>query len=242
MNSETSLVPSIAVIEDDEDLRANLLLSLRGRGATAWGVASAEEFYRESMVKTADIVLVDLGLPGEDGLSAIRHLRQSGRFGIIVVTARGGTDHRIAGLEAGADHYFVKPVDQRELLAAIDGLWRRLQQARKGAIPDSDPPDAVWILRMADASLTLPDGRKLTLSERECCLVRCLLAAQGVVVSKAALHDAVFPEAGEVDLHRIDVILSRLRQKLESQFGVALPVRTIFGRGFTLAAESRCLE
>lgn len=235
--------PTLAVIEDDEDLRANLLLTLRSKKYPTWGAASAEEFYRERAVSPADIVLIDLGLPGEDGLTALRHLRQNSNLGIIVVTARGGTENRIAGLEAGADHYFIKPVDTRELLAAIESLWRRM--IARTAAPDTKVCPAPllsaddWVLEPTALTLELPDSRKIKLSDREYNLLACLMAAQGLVVGKATLHAAIFHGSEEIDLHRIDVIVSRLRQKSESQLGAPLPIRTIFGKGFVLVAKNQ---
>lgn len=235
------IFPRIAVIEDDEDLRANLLLTLRSKNLPAWGAASAEEFYREHAVSPADIVLVDLGLPGEDGLSALRHLRRNSSLGVIVVTARGGAENRIAGLEAGADHYFIKPVDSRELLAAIESLWRRMISSAAVEVPAIPSPAITadyWQLEPNALMLELPDGRKVQLSDREYNLLACLMAAQGLVVGKNALHAATFPDADEVDLHRIDVVVSRLRQKAENQLGMPLPIRTIFGKGFVLKSKN----
>lgn len=235
--------PCIAVIEDDEDLRANLLLALHSKNFPAWGAANAEEFYRERVVSPADIVLIDLGLPGEDGLTALRHLRQNNNLGIIIVTARGGTENRITGLEAGADHYFIKPVDLRELLAAIDSLWRRMTtktamaEAKANPIPMASADD--WLLEPSTLTLELADGRKIQLSDREYNLLACLMAAQGLVVSKAALHAAIFSGTEAVDLHRIDVIISRLRQKSENQLGTPLPIRTLFGKGFVLVSRNQ---
>lgn len=232
-------LPTIAVIEDDDDLRANLLLTLRSKNFPAWGTASAEEFYRERIVLPADIVLIDLGLPGEDGLSALRHLRQNSNLGIIVVTARGGTENRIAGLEAGADHYFIKPVDTRELLATIDTLWRRIGGMRMAISPRADEKtsDKAWALNRDDCCLLLPDGRKLSLSPREYEYLACLMDDPCTLLSKNALHQHLFPESTEIDTHRIDVILSRLRQKAESQLGLSLPIRTVFGKGFAFVGK-----
>lgn len=187
-------------------------------------------------------MLIDLGLPGEDGLTALRHLRQNSQLGIIVVTARGGIENRITGLEAGADHYCVKPVDTRELLAAIESLWRRMitktatPEAKTAPLPLVSADD--WVLEPTTLTLALPDGRKIKLSDREYTLLACLMAAQGIVVAKLALHTAIFPDAEEIDLHRIDVIVSRMRQKSESQLGEPLPIRTIFGKGFVLVSNN----
>jgi two-component system response regulator PhoP len=233
--------PTLAVIEDDEDLRANLLLTLRSKKFPAWGAASAEEFYRERAVLPADIVLIDLGLPGEDGLTALRHLRQNSNLGIIVVTARGGTEHRIAGLEAGADHYFVKPVDPRELLAAIDTLWRRVGGKPISISPRAgdEEPGRIWVLSRADGCLKLPDGRKLPLSQREYEYLACLMDNPGTLFTKDALHQHLFPDLVEIDPHRVEVILSRLRQKAESQLGLTLPIRTVFGKGFAFVGATQ---
>ncbi len=220
-----------------------MLLTLRSKSFPAWGAASAEEFYRERAVSPADIVLVDLGLPGEDGLTALRHLRQNSCLGIIVITARGGTENRIAGLEAGADHYFIKPVDLRELIAVIEALWRRMV-SRSTVIETTTHPALLvssdhWQLDPTALILELPDARKIQLSDREYNLLACLMAARGLVVSKAALHASIFSDSKEVDLHRVDVIVSRLRQKSEKQLGSPLPIRTIFGKGFVLVAKNQ---
>ena len=233
--------PTLAVIEDDEDLRANLLLTLRSKNFPAWGAASAEEFYRERAVLPADIVLIDLGLPGEDGLTALRHLRHNSNLGIIVVTARGGTENRIAGLEAGADHYFIKPVDPRELIAAIDTLWRRVGGKPMAISPRTrdDENGKIWILSRADSCLKLPDGRKLPLSQREYEYLACLMENPGTLFTKVALHQHLFPDLEQIDTHRIEVILSRLRQKAESQLGLTLPIRTVFGKGFAFVGTTQ---
>lgn len=218
-------------------MRANLLLSLQAKGFSTWGVASAEAFYREHAIRPANIILIDLGLPGEDGLSALSHLRQDNRLGIIVITARGSSEQRVAGFVAGADQYFVKPIDIQELLAAIEALWRRLS-AGSGAVPPKTNlqyTSSTWHLDKSNALLIAPDGQKLLLSERELGFLSVLLANPGVVVSKAALHEHLFPDSDEIETHRIDVILSRLRQKVETQFALPLPVRTIFGKGFAFA-------
>jgi DNA-binding response OmpR family regulator len=160
-------------------------------------------------------------------------------LGIIVITARGGIENRIAGLEAGADQYFIKPVDARELLATIEGLWRRIKvQQVNVAIPLAENSTSnllAWHVLPAESALGLSDGRKLPLSEREYLLISCLLDAEGAVVSKQALHAAVFPDVEQIDKHRLDVVISRLRQKTENQLAISLPIRTIFGKGFALA-------
>jgi two-component system, OmpR family, response regulator PhoP len=240
MNQPSFRLPTIAVVEDDDDLRANILLFLRSKNFPAWGTSSAEQFYRERSVSPVDIVLIDLGLPGEDGLSALRHLRQSPKLGLIVITGRGDMESRISGLEAGVDHYFIKPINMRELHVTIEALWRKkcisndVSQPELVAEKNRSAPS--YSLNHLELTLNLPDGRKLSLSEREECLIRVLLDSHGAVVSRTDLHATVFSDANDIDPHRIDVLVSRLRQKAKTQFDVTLPIRTIFGKGFVFVA------
>jgi two-component system response regulator PhoP len=228
-------LPTIAVIENDEALRTFLIYTLRSEKYTVWGAASAEEFYRTWAVSKTQVVTLDLGLPGEDGISVLNHLRQDKDITIIVITGRTSTQERIEGLEAGADHYLTKPVYKRELLAAIEASqWRKqsdktLPTYRSAPLPEAPPQ---WFMHPSLLMITLPDGRSLNLSEREGLLLACLLNSPGGVVSRDKLHAATFP--GYVENNRqIDVIISRLRDKATRELAVSLPIRTIFGKGFT---------
>ncbi len=233
-------LPTIAVIENDEALRTFLIYTLRSEKYTVWGAASAEEFYRTWAVSKTQVVTLDLGLPGEDGISVLNHLRQDKDITIIVITGRNTTQERIEGLEAGADHYLTKPIYKRELLAAIEASqWRKqLDQPstinHAASIPDSKPQ---WLLHPTRLMIALPDGRSLNLSEREGLLLACLLNAPGGVVSRDQLHAATFPSYVENN-RQIDVVISRLRDKAKREFEVSLPIRTIFGKGFTFINEA----
>ena len=230
-----SNLPTIAVIENDEAVRTLLIHTLRSEKYTVWGAASAEEFYRTWAVSKAQVVTLDLGLPGEDGISVLNHLRQDKDITIIVITGRTSTQERIVGLEAGADHYLTKPVYKRELLTAIEASqWRKQLDKTSSADLSAPLPEAQpqWLLHPSMLMINLPDGRSLNLSEREGLLLACLLNSPGGVVSRDKLHAATFP--GHIENNRqIDVIISRLREKANRELAVALPIRTIFGKGFT---------
>jgi len=129
--------PHLAVVEDEPVLREYIVRFFKGHGYSCWGADSAEGFYREVAVRPTDIVLLDIGLPGEDGLNVARHLSAAGRYGIIIVSARGQVDDRLTGLDVGADAYLVKPVDLRELAATVDNLWR---PSPRTAIPTANRP------------------------------------------------------------------------------------------------------
>jgi two-component system response regulator PhoP len=203
---------SVAIVEDDEDIRANVCRFFDKSGLNVWGAASAEDFYVGLLRKRADLVLVDLGLPGESGLSLVARLATQG-VPVVILTARGDLDSRIAGLDAGALQYFVKPVDLNELVAGVRSQLRRVPGAA------------------ASGQLVAPNQKAVPLTSRELELLGCLIDAQGGLVTKQQLVEAV--GAGSVDdgFHRIESQLTRLRRKTQDSTGLALPVRAVFGKG-----------
>jgi DNA-binding response OmpR family regulator len=121
----------VAIIEDSADLLDELLAFLRHRGFDAWGVGSAEAFWRQLHRDPVDIVLIDIGLPGEDGFSVLDYLHEIGQFGLVVVTARGHEQDRLQALNAGADLYLIKPVNFSDLAESIQALGSRLRQQNR---------------------------------------------------------------------------------------------------------------
>ncbi|MDP2852107.1 MAG: response regulator transcription factor [Gallionella sp.] len=119
------MLARIAVVEDDADLLDTMLEYLKIQGYPAWGVRNAEDFYRRFAADVVDVVVLDIGLPGEDGISVARHLRDLPDLTIIIVSARDALDDRLVGLKAGADRYLVKPVNLIELVANIEAVGRR---------------------------------------------------------------------------------------------------------------------
>lgn len=226
MQLPTSAQPTIAVVEDDEDIRANLCSFLDKSGMQAWGAESAEDFYVRLLRERADLIVVDLGLPGESGLSLVNRLAKQG-VPVIVLTARGDLESRIAGLDAGALQYFVKPTDMNELVA---GIRSQLRRAVSGA-PSPSGHAMPWRLDTSGARLVAPNQQAVALTTREFDLVGCLMAAQGGLVTKPDLVRAM--GAGEVEdgFHRIESQLTRLRRKTLDATGLPLPVRAVFGKG-----------
>lgn len=223
--------PRIAIIEDNADLREELTFFLQHRGYNVWSAGSAESFWKKLHRSSADIVLVDLGLPGEDGFSVVDYLNEMAGFGLIIVTARGDQQDNIRGMNLGADLYLVKPVNFSKLASSIDTLWQRMQQ-------ESSVPQAVrqndatgsWQLVSSDNRLIAPDGGSLKLSQQECNLLNILMLSSSEVFAKEALCKLMFRYEDGPDAHRVDVILSRLRKKARDQ-NVDLPIRSVFGKG-----------
>ena len=233
--------PTIAVIEDNTDLREELTFFLQHRGYSAWGAPSAEHFWKKLHSSPADIVLVDLGLPGEDGYSVVDYLRNLGKFGLIIITARGHHRDKLQGLNLGADFYMVKPVNFSELASSINALWSRMVQDREaqsnsGHREQADAPRGQWQLFNAEQCLETPGGARLRLTSQEHHMISILGRSQNEVFAKEALAQHMFQYSDPSDTHRIDVILSRLRKKAK-QKGIDLPVRSIFGKGLVFVGE-----
>ena len=115
--------PRVAVVEDDDDLRENLLYFLKARGYPAWGAGNGEAFFRRLETDEIDVLLLDVGLPGEDGYAIARRAAQRRTMAVIILSGRDTANDRLNGLNCGADLFLVKPVDLREIMACIDRLW-----------------------------------------------------------------------------------------------------------------------
>lgn len=217
---------TIAVIEDDEDIRLNVCSFLLRSGFACWGAASAEDFYVQLLRSPVDLAVVDIGLPGASGLELVSRLATQG-IPCVLMTARADLDSRIEGLDAGALQYFVKPVDLNELVAGIRSQLRHLQ-TRAAPSPAASIP---WSLDSANARLLAPDQASVDLTTRELELLQCLVNKGGALASKQELVDAL--GGGEVEdaFHRVEAVLNRLRKKTLEATGSALPVRAVFGKG-----------
>ena len=122
--------PVIAIVEDDDSLRLDIERYLRDRGWQVWSAGSAEDLYKQMTVRSADLMVVDVVLSGEDGLNLIAHLASIGRFGLIAMTAPGATDDRINALKAGADLHVEKQGEFGEIEAGIGAVLRRMRRVR----------------------------------------------------------------------------------------------------------------
>lgn len=226
--------PRIAVVEDEDELRALIVGELTERGYDVVGLASAEALYRHMSVQALDIVVLDIGLPGESGLGAASHLRQLDSVGIILLTGRGGRKLMAQSLAMGADLFLTKPIDYDVLAVAVANLYRRLAPATNDASPD-DPRAPTWSLSDAGWTLHGPGAATLALSEAERTLLARLLQQPGTPVSRAELIDALTDQPWDFDPHRLDVLVHRLRGKVNSRFSQPLPLRAVRGMGYVFA-------
>ena len=218
---------SIIIVEDEPELREYLTTGLCYFGFEVRGVGDGDELDAALEQKPAQIVLLDLGLPKEGGLEIAARLRGNPMLGIIMLTARSMTEERILGLESGADHYFVKPVDVTELAAAIKNLGRRLAR----------PLDTPWNFSAANSCLQTPSGVGIALTAQECTLLELLFAHLGKNVSRQQIFKALGQPDDISSNARIEVLISRLRAKVQkADPSVSLPLRARHNIGYILLA------
>lgn len=235
----TDSKPTIAIIEDSADLRGELSFFFQRKGYLAWGAGSAEEFWKQLHVNRADIVLVDIGLPGEDGFKVVSHLKKMSNFGVIIISARGSHEDSLRGLESGADLYLIKPLSFAHLISSIDALWHRMLHSKITPLTKFDrrtDDTQCWKLDNQTQTLVAPAGETLKLSRQEYNLVAALIESPQEVFSKETLHSRLFQFEEDAEDHRIDVILNRLRKKARTQ-NFKLPIHSIFGRGVVFTGQ-----
>jgi len=223
-------VARVFVLEDEKLLREQLVDFLEELGHRVTAAASVAEYRAAWSARAFDIAIVDRGLPDGDGLDVVVEMTAGGEaLGIIVLTGQGEMADRLSGLGRGADHYLVKPVRMDLLAATVDALVRRL---RGGSGAERWALDTVgWKL--------LPPGREaVQLAPHDFTILQTLMQARGRVVPRRELILALGGDPSAFDQRKLDKDLSRLRQKVESEVGIELPVHTIRRSGYVFTAES----
>ena len=222
----------ILIIEDEADLarhvsralvRAGHLVSTRHDGAS--GLESA-------LRDVPDLIVLDLSLPGMDGLAVLAELKRSASTTrVFILTARGDVEHRVKGLKAGADDYLAKPFSLEELIARVEALGRR------GA-----PAQRVDMLRSGDLVMDVQhrrvtrSGRPISLSPREFDVLQVLMQEPGRVFSRTELCERVWNRQHEYDTRTVEIFIARLRKKVDVEFGSPL-IQTERGVGYAIRAS-----
>ncbi len=242
MNAATA--PHILVVDDEPDVR-DLVTEYLGKhdlrvSAAGSGREMFEVFDRESI----DLVLLDLKLPGEDGMLLARSLRERATVPIVLLTGRNEEADRVMGLELGADDYVTKPFSPRELLARVRAVLRRYQV--QATLPERDHTRRAfrfsgWELNLRTRRLLAPDGSSVELSNGEFSLLNALCRAPQRVLSRDQLLSMSRLHEAEVYDRTIDVQIRRLRVKLEADAAVPTLIVTERGAGYRLACEVETL-
>lgn len=226
----------ILVVDDDSQLREQIAAYLKDAGYVVSAAGDAPEMDRLLAAGGVDLVVLDVMLPGEDGLSICRRVSAEGGPAIIMVSARGEEIDRILGLELGADDYLPKPCSPRELLARVRAVFRRLDELR-GDVPRRGKSYQFegFTLDMARRQLRGPDGATILLTAGEYSLLTAFLDNPQRILSREQLLDFARGSETEVFDRAVDVQISRLRRKLHASSSGEI-IRTVRGAGYMFDA------
>ena len=231
--------PHVLVVDDHREIREPLARYLERHGLRATVAESAAAARRALKAASVDLVVLDIMMPGEDGLALCRHLRETTRIPVILLTAMGEETDRIVGLEVGADDYVAKPFNPRELLARVKAVLRRAHSLP----PDREPLPAGryrfdrWSLDTGKRELVDEAGVVTLLSSGEFRLLAALLERPGMVLSRDQLLDLTRGR-GAVPFDRaVDNQVSRLRRKIERDPKNPALIATVWGGGYRFAGK-----
>jgi DNA-binding response OmpR family regulator len=218
----------VAVVEDDVDLIDDVAFALRDEGLCVTPCADGRALDQLLAAECLDVVVLDIGLPGEDGRSIARRLRRDQpRLGIVMLTARTMVRDRVQGMEDGADVYMCKPVDLRELALVIRALARRLGSEEAPAMP-------VLRLIVSENLIITPSGQRIELTPHESLVLARLARAAGRQATRRQIIEAFGESYLGYDERRLETIVSRMRKKLEAAGLPADAVRAVRGVGYAL--------
>jgi DNA-binding response OmpR family regulator len=229
--------PKILSIEDDAAIRRGIVDALRFAGYAVLQSGDGREGLEMALRQEYDLLLLDLVLPGLSGLDILREVRRiRPTQPVIILSARGEEDDRVAGLKLGADDYVVKPFGVKELLARVEAVLRRSPQ-RPSDLPGVAIPGGQ--ADFARREIRFADGQRVELSERESELLRYLVANRGRAITREELLDGVWRIAPQgVTTRTIDMHIARLREKLRDDSDAPRVLLTVRGTGYMFAAEA----
>ena len=241
--SQTSeLLTNVLIVDDDADIRALLADYLEGHACKALQAGDGEEMWKAIQRQHVDIVVLDLNLPGVDGLSLCRDLRTRSSLPVIMLTARSSSLDRVMGLETGADDYVCKPFEPLELLSRIRSVLRRTQFSQTH---HSTEPQKVrfagWTLDLTARHLVNPDGVIMSLSGAEFRLLKIFLDHPNRVLNRDQLMGLIQGRDATAFDRSIDLQVSRLRQKVEVDPKSPVIIKTVRNEGYVLAAATNKL-
>ena len=239
---QTALRAKIAIVEDEPDLRDAVAEYLGANGYDVAAVASAEEMRALVIDNTFNLAILDIAMPGEDGLSLGRWLRSKMPIGIIYATAAGTSIDRIVGLELGADDYLVKPYELRELLARVRSVLRRVPPPQEMPARPAGPEHphrravsfGVYSVDLDSRSLMGPAGQ-IDMAKSEFDVLEVFLTRPNRLLTRAALSEAIGIAEEPETSRAVDIRVMRLRKKIEPDPANPRFLRTVRGEGYIFA-------
>ena len=227
----------ILVVDDDAGLRSLLEQYLTSQGYTVTCAADGAKMDEELTRISPDLVILDLMMPGEDGLSIARRLRASTAFPIIMLSARGEDIDRIVGLEVGADDYMPKPFNPRELLARIRAVLRRKQAAPTAEAAANNIDSCGPFSLDLDAQRLLRESEEIPITTAEFAILRIFVEHPNRVLTRDSLMDMIKGYERDPFDRSIDVRVTRLRRKIEPDPANPVFIRTVWGQGYLFAPK-----
>src|ERR1700761_317377 len=233
----------VTIVEDDPDVRALLAHSLGKDGYKVTALETGAEIESVLTANPADLVILDVGLPGMDGLTITQKIRRHSDVAIIIVSGRGDLTDRVVGLEIGADDYITKPFEPREILARVRSVLRRGRAHAHADAPQAADSGHVvfkfgdWSLDVTAQTLTGLDGQPVSLTSGEFRLLEVLVTRAGRVLSRDQLMDACYGNDSPAFDRSIDVCVARLRKKLLDNPRNPATIRTVRNGGYIFAAR-----
>jgi two-component system, OmpR family, response regulator len=236
--------PNILVVEDDRETRTLIAKYLRNNACNVTAVSDGREMSRAMADHRVDLIILDVMLPGEDGLSLCRKVRAKAQTPIIMLTARGEDIDRIVGLEMGADDYLAKPFNPRELLARINAVLRRQASAQAASsIEGTSTLDFEgWRIDLRLRELRNPEGARVAVTSAEFDLLRTLCERPGRVLSRDSLLDLTQGRNAGSFERSIDVLVSRIRRKIEPNPADPTIIKTVRSGGYLFTPRTEAVR
>ncbi|MFT5173084.1 MAG: two-component system OmpR family response regulator [Gammaproteobacteria bacterium] len=231
---------SILIVDDDRRLRRLLSRFLSREGYQVFEASDADEMRRALAMREVDLVLLDLMLPGEDGLTLTKELRATSDVPIVMLTGKGSTVDKVVGLEVGADDYVTKPYDERELLARLRTVLRRSAMRSERGIEPSQGHVARfenWRVDLVGHEVSAPNGKKVDMTGNEFQLLASLLTRPNRPLSRQEILDFVFGRNWSPSDRSIDVLIAKLRRKLGDDSRHPHLIKSIRGVGYKFIAK-----
>ncbi len=225
----------LLIVEDDELVQSLLAAYMKGEGYKVSYAGTGKEMLATLNAEKIDLILLDLGLPDEDGLTLTRQIRARSSIPIIVITARRGREDRLAALGLGADDYLTKPFDPEELVLRVHNILSRAQDGGGGGggrVEANVIESGGWKIDGGARSVTSPGGQDITLTNAEFNLLAALAKAPNRVLSRDHLLDAVSRNDDAPSDRLIDVLISRVRKKIEDEPKKPKIIITVAGSGY----------
>ena len=223
----------IVVVDDEEIVRETVQEYLLRQGYSVSGASGGAELRAIMAERAVDLAILDINMPGQDGLSIARELRKAGRIGIIMLTANSDSVDKVVGLEVGADDYICKPFDLRELLARVRAVLRRASTEDKPAATLSrEIRVGRCLLNLDRRKLYAADGGEIAITAMEYDLLNTFVTHPNRVLSRDQLLDLAHSKAMEAFDRSIDTRITRLRQKIEAEPSAPQAIKTVRGAGY----------